>query len=137
MTFLPMRTTREKLPTSNRRDTAINANFIILLVKITFVLLICGSSYLAGSLWGKHSLELRHDASLSVGSLFNDSPRSDRDVDDPECEDARKKWIELRVLEGKVGHCCYSSMFSLLMLFLKQQLPTSQSYKNTKIKCSP
>jgi hypothetical protein len=98
MASLPVRTAREKLPTFNRRSAPINAKPIVLLVKITFVLLICGSSYLAGSLWGKHSLEL-HDAPLSVRGLFKES--SSGETDDPECEEVRKKWIEQRVMEGK------------------------------------
>ena len=109
MSSLPLRTTRDKLPTSNRRDTAINAaNKIILLLKITFVFFVCGSSYLAGSIWGRHSLE-EHDAPLSVGSLMKGGPYGSlfhgdaEGANDVECEETRKKWIEHRVHEGMIG----------------------------------
>lgn len=97
MSSLPIRTTRDKLPASGRGGMTINANIIILLVKVTFVSLICGSSYLAGSLWGRHSLEA-HDAPLSVRSMIRNGV--DGGANDAECEEARRSWIELRVLEG-------------------------------------
>eukprot|EP00804_Cyclotella_cryptica_P023346 CCRYP_000494-RB/>CCRYP_000494-RB protein AED:0.30 eAED:0.30 QI:0/0.83/0.71/1/1/0.71/7/1970/421 len=81
-------------PTDEEAHQPSNPNAIILLVKITFVSLVCGSSYLAGSLWGRHSLEL-HVAPLSVGSLVRGS--GGRDATDAECEQAREQWIELRV----------------------------------------
>lgn len=100
-----MRPTRDKLSTSNRRSrgdaSIISPNIIILLVKITFALLICGSSYLAGSLCGRHSIET-YGAPLSVGSLVRSGRVSGEKANDAECEEARKKWIELRVLEGGI-----------------------------------
>ena len=95
---------------SHRRETFIDPNIIILFVKLTFVLLICGSSYLAGSLWGRHSLE-PNLAPLGVEQLFRDG-----DKNDAECEEARRKWIEQRVQEGKLRvHtiCCLQILLEL------------------------
>lgn len=99
MSTLPIRTTRQKLPTGNRSAmTSVNPSALVLLVKISFVALVCGSSYIAGSLWGRHSLET-HVAPLSVGILVRGGGTG---ADVAGCEEAREKWIELRVLEGSI-----------------------------------
>ena len=71
-------------------------------MKIAFVSLLCGSSYLAGSLWGRHSLELSLTAPVSVESLVNGAAglggvTGDAGVD---CEHAREQFIESKVKEG-------------------------------------
>ncbi|KAL7484304.1 hypothetical protein ACHAW6_009946 [Cyclotella cf. meneghiniana] len=103
MSSFPIKSMRQKIPAVEGRGiiSSINPKLIILLVKITFVLLICGSSYLAGSLWGRHSLEL-HGAPLSVESLVRGGTA--RDAADSECKQTREKWIELRVQEELEQH---------------------------------
>ena len=49
---------------------------------------------------GRHSLET-HGAPSSVGSLVRSGRVGGEVANDAECEEARKKWIELRVLEGE------------------------------------
>lgn len=117
MSSFPIKSMRQKIPAVEGRGiiSSINPKLIILLVKITFVLLICGSSYLAGSLWGRHSLEL-HGAPLSVESLVRGGTA--RDAADTECKQTREKWIELRVKEGESHRFVFLFVFACTFLLI-------------------
>ncbi|KAL7453075.1 hypothetical protein ACHAWC_004763 [Mediolabrus comicus] len=84
---------------------------LVILIKVTFVCLICGSSYLAGSLWGRHSIELEMHAPMSVGNMIHgsftgaegtvDDKKSNSNVD---CKKVEEELIELQVKEELAKH---------------------------------
>lgn len=83
-------------------NVSIDSKIIIFVVKLTFVVLLCGSSYLAGSIWGRHSLEMSSTAPMSVGSLIHGSGGSGGDVDSGmDCEKVRRELINSEVKKGK------------------------------------
>lgn len=83
---------------------------LVILIKVTFVCLICGSSYLAGSLWGRHSIELEMHAPMSVGNMIHGSfTGSEGTVDNKksnnvDCKKVEEELIELQVKEELAKH---------------------------------
>mmetsp|Transcript_27231 Transcript_27231/g.58510 ORF Transcript_27231/g.58510 Transcript_27231/m.58510 type:complete len:643 (+) Transcript_27231:274-2202(+) len=110
---LPLRSSRPLRisPSSNnnkrsRNDAAISSK-VVILVKGTFVLLLCGSSYLAGSLFGASQsgsldMTMMQHAPMSVGRMIhgNDDitseklPGNGKAVD---CQHAEQEFIETQV----------------------------------------
>ena len=69
---------------------------VLPLVKVSFVVLLCGSSYLAGSLIGGNSLEISSsNAPHGVGMLVNGG--LDGAPSKEECQQAKERWIDLQV----------------------------------------
>ena len=97
-------------PTERRRDSS---KILVLLVKITFVLLLCGSSYLAGSILGHQSLDdstntLIHGEGMSVGRLIHGEislPSTNKfDTTSGKCKQAENAFIELQVKKELEEH---------------------------------
>jgi len=86
-------------------NVSIDSKIIIFVVKLTFVVLLCGSSYLAGSIWGRHSLEMSSTAPMSVGSLIHGPGVSGGDVDSGmDCEKVRRELINSEVKKELEKH---------------------------------
>lgn len=101
---------KRRLSSSNDTTTAIS-KILIVTVKVTFVLLLCGSSYIVGSLiGGHHSLEdsstITADGMLSVGHLFHsgDISRHQEQQTDDNCKKANAEFIELQVRKELESH---------------------------------
>ncbi|KAL7542451.1 hypothetical protein ACHAXR_012363 [Thalassiosira sp. AJA248-18] len=97
---LPLRSSRppQISQLSNRGDAAAS-NIIIFIVKITFALLVCGSSYLAGSLFGHQSLDstMMH-APMSVAHLmYGESLPGNDSANAVDCKETEKQYIEAQV----------------------------------------
>mmetsp|Transcript_333 Transcript_333/g.762 ORF Transcript_333/g.762 Transcript_333/m.762 type:complete len:651 (-) Transcript_333:506-2458(-) len=103
---LPLRTPpsqRKAKPLHLQSGDAIAVKTVILLVKVTFALLLCGSSYLAGSFLGHQSMDSTsiHGEITSVGRLIHGEsllPKSDLgNAMAMDCEKAEKELIESEV----------------------------------------
>ena len=103
---LPLRTPpsqRKAKPLHRQSGDAIAVKTVILLVKVTFALLLCGSSYLAGSFLGHQSMDSTsiHGEITSVGRLIHGEsllPKSDLgNAMAMDCEKAEKELIESEV----------------------------------------
>lgn len=72
-------------------------NLVLPLVKVSFVVLLCGSSYLAGSLIGGNSLDILDSshAPHGVGMLVNGG--LDGAPSKEECQQAKRRWVDLQV----------------------------------------
>ncbi|KAL9185412.1 hypothetical protein ACHAXT_003189 [Thalassiosira profunda] len=95
---LPIRASPLRAPRSSQRRDAAVSKAVLVAVKISFVLMCCGSSYLAGSLFGHQSLDstLVH-APMSVGRLMHgDSLPASASRD---CAEAERKLVEAKVKE--------------------------------------
>jgi len=109
---LPLRSSRPppriSRPPSRRSGDAYFSTIITVAVKVTFLLLLCGSSYLAGSLLGHRSLDLTliHGESMSVGRMIHgDTPLSRKDVDVAvDCEEAEEQLIQFHVKQELEKH---------------------------------
>ena len=67
-------------------------------VKVTFVVLLCGSSYLAGSLIGGNSLEISSpNAPHGVETLVNGGLDAAGAPSKEECQRAKRRWVDLQV----------------------------------------
>mmetsp|Transcript_23332 Transcript_23332/g.42997 ORF Transcript_23332/g.42997 Transcript_23332/m.42997 type:complete len:637 (+) Transcript_23332:166-2076(+) len=96
-------------PSSNSRRSgdAVASKIVVVIVKSTFVLLLCGSSYLAGSLFGYHSMDLtRMHAPMSVGRMIHGAESlSGNDLGNAaDCNEAEKQFIESKVKEELEKH---------------------------------
>lgn len=92
------------IPPNIRSKDAVAFTITVLIVRLSFVLLLCGSSYLAGSLFGHHSLDLTsiHGETMSVDRLIHgESPLPGKDLINAavDCEGAEEELIELHVKE--------------------------------------
>ncbi len=107
MASLPLRTAPIILQRqSSRRPRDADADalkFLVFLVRVTFVLLLCGSSYLAGSMFGHNSAPdstLIHGEGSGVGRLIH-GEASDlsgkRSVNGADCKMTDEQLIELHV----------------------------------------
>lgn len=105
---LPLRSSRPpRISQPTNRDRAAASNLLFVIVKITFVLLLCGSSYLAGSLFGHQSLDSAFmHAPMSVGRLIHgEESLPGKDSDNAVyCEEAEKEFIESKVKEELKKH---------------------------------
>ncbi len=100
------------------RSTRIDSKIIVFVVKLTFVTLLCGSSYLAGSIWGRHSLEMSSVAPMSVGSLIHGPGGAFGDSDlGVDCEKVRRELINSEVKKGEAVYR-FDSMLPRLVSFL-------------------
>ena len=89
------------------RPSRIHGQVLIFFIKLTFVCLLCGSSYLAGSLWGQHSLEMNMNTH-SVGSMMHGSflagTVEKKKTNNVDCSKIEEELIELQVKEELAKH---------------------------------
>ncbi len=94
------------LSTSPPPNPRIHGQVLIFLIKLTFVCLLCGSSYLAGSLWGRQSIELSMHAPMSVGNMMQGNLGSTVETKRSavDCQKLEEELIEIQVKEELAKH---------------------------------
>ncbi len=94
------------LSTSPPPNPRFNGQILIFLIKLTFVCLLCGSSYLAGSLWGRQSIELNMHAPMSVGNMMqgNLGTTIETKKSAVDCQKLEEELIESQVKEKLAEH---------------------------------
>lgn len=127
MSLLPISSSSSRVhqPTKRRRDSS---KILVLFVKITFVSLLCGSSYLAGSILGHQSLNDSTNVligeSMSVGRLIHGDISLSSANNEFEsgksgtldCKQVEKAFIELQVKKELEEHTKQSSSSSEVSL---------------------
>lgn len=94
----------------SRSEGGLSASIILVGVKVTFILLLCCSSYLAGSLFGHHQRDINslHGESMSVGRLIHGDGilpvKKDSEGAAVDCKKAEEEYIERRVQEELEKH---------------------------------
>ena len=94
------------LSTSPPPNPRIHGQVLIFLIKLTFVCLLCGSSYLAGSLWGRQSIEWNMHAPMSVGNMMQGNLGSTIETKRSavDCQKLEEELIEIQVKEELAKH---------------------------------
>lgn len=90
-------------PPPNQR---MHGQILFFIIKVTFVCLLCGSSYLAGSLWGRQSIELNMHAPMSVGNMMQGKLGSKIETKKSavDCYKLEEELIEIKVKEELAKH---------------------------------
>mmetsp|Transcript_1224 Transcript_1224/g.2043 ORF Transcript_1224/g.2043 Transcript_1224/m.2043 type:complete len:628 (-) Transcript_1224:58-1941(-) len=94
-------------PPSDRPSSRITGQVIIFTIKLTFVCLLCGSSYLAGTLWGRQSMEMGMHAPMSVGNMMQGNylgSTVEMKKSSADCKKLEEQLIEMQVKEELAKH---------------------------------
>ena len=94
-------------PPSSHPSSRIQGQVLIFIIKLTFVCLLCGSSYLAGTLWGRQSIELSMHAPMSVGNMMQGNylgSTVEKKKSSVDCQKLEEELIEMQVKEELAKH---------------------------------